>query len=97
MPYRYVYCRSCGAKLAGLGSEMDTGRCLHCLARSGVRLLASERQRLREETADWAPQEVVRRCSRCHALLSVYNPANCCEACLTKIREEDIYKGVKRP
>jgi len=90
MRYRYVYCRSCGAKLAGLGSEMDTGRCLHCLAESGVRLLASERQRLREETADWDPQEVVRRCRRCRAVLSVYNLDTCCEACLTRIREEGL-------
>ena len=92
MSYRYVYCRSCGAKLAGLGSEMDTGRCLHCLAASGARLLASERQRLREETADWAPQKVVRRCRRCQALLSVYNLGDLCEACLTRSREDDIYR-----
>ena len=97
MAYRYVYCRSCGAKLAGLGSEMDTGHCLHCLAESGLRLLASERQRLREETADWAPQRVVRRCSRCHAELSVYNQDRLCEACQTKIRDDDYSKGVKRP
>ncbi len=87
MRYRYVYCRSCGAKLSGLGSEMDTGRCLHCLAESGVRLLASERQRLREETADWGAQKVVRRCVRCQAVLSVYNLETSCEACQTKARE----------
>ena len=97
MPYRYVYCRSCGAKLAGLGSEMESGRCLHCLASSGLRLLPSERQRLREETADWDPQRVARRCRRCHALLSLYNLDNYCEACLTKTREEDIHRGPKRP
>ena len=87
MPYRYVYCRSCGAKLAGLGSEMDTGRCLHCLADSGFRLLSSERQRLREETADWDAQRVARRCRRWQALLSVYNQDDYCEACLTHKRE----------
>jgi hypothetical protein len=87
MPYSYVYCRSCGAKLAGLGSEMDTGLCLHCLAATGFRLLASERQRLREETADWDPQKVARRCRRCQALLSVYNHDDYCEACLTRMRE----------
>ena len=96
MPYRYVYCRSCGAKLAGLGSEMNTGRCLRCLAGSGVRLLASERQRLREETADWAPQKVVRRCCRCQALLSVYNLDDYCEACQTKTRDDDFYRDVRR-
>jgi len=96
MPYRYVYCRTCGIKLAGLGSEMDTGRCLHCLAASGVPLLASERQRLREETADWAPQKVVRRCCRCGALLSAYNLDDLCEACQTKSRDDDIHRGVRR-
>ena len=97
MAYRYVYCRFCGAKLAGLGSEMESGRCLHCLASSGLRLLPSERQRLREETADWDPQRVARRCRCCHALLSLYNLDNYCEACLTKIREGDIHRGAKRP
>jgi ribosomal protein L40E len=97
MAYRYVYCRFCGAKLAGLGSEMESGRCLHCLASSGLRLLPSERQRLREETADWDPQRVARRCRRCHALLSLYNLDNYCEACLTKIREEGIHRGAKSP